>query len=443
LRVVRKDVPKPSADKREARMTEDVQCVIHAMTPTNVLAALCAVETLFSRRLAALELTLIAHYPGGSDALAAEFTAVSRAITKPFSYVRRVISLPQSLYDQLERKPGETWPSALALRKIVGIERPDAWFYAHDVSGDLVLALANAYPASTRVCYGDALGQVFQKEIHLGFLGLAPRTSPTKERPTSGRLNRAVARLLRSLGSGATTAGQSAKPWSIISGSLVPDHAVLILPVDQSGRFLAHTKLTVCPRQVALSTFRKAAEACADLSEYIGSVLAKTSGRLKCLLLTENWAESNTIDFDQEMRLYCSIVEAHCQAGSVVFVKTHPGEEFPRVPLLAERLQGKYEIFGLDKRFQRYPIELWPALITTCRVISTMYPCLSLKFIYDIDVLQVMDDAFIEQWFPPWTWASYKNSLELNMQPLRRLSSWDGRSVLWRGDWDREYQGSH
>jgi hypothetical protein len=439
--VVRKDVPKPFSDKRGVSMTVAVQCVVHAMTPTNVLAALSAVKTLFSQRLATLELTIIAHYPGGSDVLAAEFASVSRAITKPFSYVRRVISLPQSQYDQLERSPGETWPSALTLRKIVGVERPDAWFYAHDVSGDLVLALANAYPASTSVCYGDALGQVFQKEIHLGFLGLAPQTSPKSERPKSSRLYRAVAGLVRSLTSDATTGGQPAKPWSMVSGSLVPDHAVLILPVDQSGSFLPLTKLTVCPRQVALSIFRKAAEACTDLSEYIGSALAKTSGRLKCLLLTENWAESNTIDFDQEMRLYCSIVEAHCQVGSVVFVKTHPGEEFPRVPLLAERLRGKYEIFGLDKRFQRYPIELWPALITACRVISTMYPCLSLKFIYDIDVLQVMDDAFIEQWFPPWTWASYKNSLELNMQPLRRLSSWDGRSVLWRGDWDRGHQG--
>ena len=61
------------------------------------------------------------------------------------------------------------------------------------------------------------------------------------------------------------------------------------------------------------------------------------------------------------------------------------------------------------------------------------YPVLSLKYLYDIDVIQPMDSEFIEKWFPKWTWASYKNSLSLYSEPLKRLSSWDGMSILWSG----------
>src|SRR5262245_48144269 len=136
-------------------MSADVQCVVHAMTPTNILAALCAVETVYPKDLARLNLTLVAHYPGGSDSLAAEFADVARTITGAFSYVRRVISLPQSLYDKMERSPITGAPSEEAIRRLTGVERLDAWFYAHDISGNLVPALASAYPKATSICFGD------------------------------------------------------------------------------------------------------------------------------------------------------------------------------------------------------------------------------------------------------------------------------------------------
>lgn len=408
-------------------MTANVQCVVHAMTPTNILAALCAVETVYPKQLAGLNLTLVTHYPGGSDSLAAEFAAVARAITGTFTYVRHVVSLPQSLYDQLERSPGAALPSAQALRKLIGVERADAWFYAHDLSGDLVPALASAYPASTCICFGDALGQVFQKDVHLGFLSrsTAIDSVETHQRGTIKSLARALWAKV------AISRARSGR--ATISGSIVPDRAVLILPVDQSGDFLPRTRLTVCPKPIVARIMEKTSAACDALSGHIDDVLARTAGRNRCLLLTENWAESKTIDFDQEIRLYCDMIERNFLPGSVVLVKTHPGEELSRASRLADLLGDKYDFISLDDGLRRYPIELWPKLVRSCRVVSTMYPCLSLKFLYDVDVLQVMSDAFVERWFPPWTWASYKNALELNMQPLARLPRWNGKSVLWSG----------
>jgi hypothetical protein len=139
------------------------------------------------------------------------------------------------------------------------------------------------------------------------------------------------------------------------------------------------------------------------------------------------------MDFDREVEMYCSIIMQYCKAGGVVFLKSHPGETLPRNERIKERLGSFIEVIELDKKFKRYPIEVWKDLVLKCSVICMSYPVLSLKYLYDIDVFQPMDHAFIEKWFPEWTWASYKNSLSLYMEPLRKLATWDGTGILWAG----------
>ncbi len=407
-------------------MTSGTRCIVNAMTPTNILAAICAIETIYAGRLHTLDVTLVAHYPGGSDLLATEFADVARALARPFAYIRRVVGLRQSDYDKLERDPGQLLPAAAALRQVLGAEQADVWLYSHDVSGTLTPALMQAYPTAERICFGDALGQVFQKDFHLGLLGQA-----APKDVTDGRRPGIVTKWLALVGRRAAL-----KPGAIVSGSLIPDRAVLILPVDQSGEFLRFSRLTVCPKPLVKDVFGVVSDSCRDLTAYAAGLLSASSGRARFLLLTENWAETTTIDFEREIELYCEILNAHCPPGSVILVKTHPGEELPRIPILMERLRNKYEIVGMDRRFQRYPIELWPALVQACTVISTMYPSLSLKYLYDLDVIQPMDEKFVEKWFAPWTWASYKDSVALNMRPLERLSTWNGRGVLWEGGAD-------
>jgi hypothetical protein len=91
-------------------------------------------------------------------------------------------------------------------------------------------------------------------------------------------------------------------------------------------------------------------------------------------------------------------------------------------------------VIDVGGAFRRYPIELWPDLVTASTVISTMYPALSLKYLYGVEVIQPMDAAFIERWMPPSMWASFKNAVTLNMIPLQRLPGWDGASVLYSGN---------
>ena len=131
--------------------------------------------------------------------------------------------------------------------------------------------------------------------------------------------------------------------------------------------------------------------------------------------------------------MYCSMIKENLASNGVVFLKSHPGETLPRNERIKEKLGNSYEVIELDKKFKRYPIELWRQLVIECKIVCISYPVLSLKYIYNKDVVFSMTDNFIEKWFPEWIWASYKNSASLYMEPLKNLAGWDGKSVLWSG----------
>jgi hypothetical protein len=265
------------------------------------------------------------------------------------------------------------------------------------------------------------MGQVFERQVHLGFLS-APKPRGPADQSLRKRVGAALDRLL-----GCWPRSQEA----FVLPDFKPDIAALILPVDQSGRFLQQVPLTVCPRELAIAVINECSRACGDLQAYIDSLLREHADKQRCVLLTENWAEGGFIDFERETELYCHLVERSCGSDSTLFVKPHPAESLPRVAAIRARLGRSFKVVELDPAYRRYPIEVWPRIVRECRILSVMYPVLSLKFLYDVDVIQPMDDAMIEEWFPAWTQASYKNSLSLNMEPLARLSRWDGRSVLW------------
>jgi hypothetical protein len=179
--------------------------------------------------------------------------------------------------------------------------------------------------------------------------------------------------------------------------------------------------------------FERGASGCADFTQYIDSLLARCGTRQKYLLLTENNAEGSFLTFENDVEMYCAVVRESCAPNSVIILKAHPGESLPRNDAIRAGLGGDFEVLEVDPRFKRYPIELAVRLVRECTVICMSYPRLSLKYLYGVDVIQPMDDAFIERWFPRQFWRSYKNAVMLYERPFERLSSWDGRSVLWSG----------
>jgi hypothetical protein len=287
------------------------------------------------------------------------------------------------------------------------------------VTGQLYQALATSYPGARRVCFGDGMGIVFERRVHLSYLG----------RANDGLRQRVLRTGYELLGRARSLA--AGRKHRLRLDDHDAHEAVLVLPVDQSGRFLTRMPLTVCPRATVVELVERCAAACVDLRDYIRELLSRHADRKRYLLLTENNAEGGFIDFQREIEMYCTVIEASCEPGAVVFLKSHPGESLPRNEELRKRLGTKFEVVELDRRFRRYPIEIWRELVLASTVVCMSYPVLSLKYLYDVDVIQPMDDAFVERWYPEWTWASYKNAVSLYMLPLRALTSWSGKGVLW------------
>lgn len=404
-------------------------CLVYIISPIHVISSLAALKTLYPN--GNIRATFLVHWPGVNDVIVTELTSVVREMTSTFENIERIVMITSSDKNELLTTCSLQQISQ-AFEELLGSAHFDELYYAHDIEGGMQQLLCTLFPEAKRICYGDALGNVYEKKVHLSFLsnnggGKTPTTVFT----------------LRQILTRATALGCRILKWSLLKSSKIlefsefrPDAATLILPVDQSGKFLEGLPLNICSRENVLNLVERCARACGPLRDYQFSLVNRYRGRKKYLLLTENSAEGNFIDFHRETEMYCAVIREQCEPGSVIFLKSHPGEILPRNEKISQRLADDFEVVTLKQKLKRYPIELWMDLITNSTVICMSYPVLSLKYLYGIDVIQPMDDAFIERWFPEWTWASYKNSASLYMEPLKQLEAWDGKSVLWSARMD-------
>lgn len=394
-----------------------VHCVAYVISPIHVLSVLSAVRTRHGEGGA--RITLLSQWPGLDESSGRDLADVIRTLTRSSPEIDRVVLLQQQEMTAILESRS---PSAAARRFRAWLaDGADEIYYPHDVVGQVWQLMALAFSRAARICFGDAMGQVFERDVHLGLLGIAP----VPRQPSRHGLKEAVALVRRAL----TRPPGKRQPLQLPDAR--PHEAVLILPVDQSGRFLDGIPLTVCPAEVVRGVLEECRSASVELNRYIDDTLALYENRPRLLLLTENWAEGNFISFDAEVDLYARFAEAHCPDGGVVIVKPHPGETLPRGEALRSRLEPRLRVVETEARFRRYPIELWVRMVRECRILSTAYPVLSLKYLYNIDVIQPMDESVIERSFPDWVKTSLKNTTALNMKPLARLAQWDGKSVLW------------
>jgi hypothetical protein len=393
-----------------------MRCLLYIISPTHVISSFSALKSLHQND--DISAAILVHWPGVSSQIAEEIRDIVKRITIGFPFVDKLTMLT-SADILLLQEGGDVNRSAAGLRSRLGYSSFDQIFYAHDIEGGMLDFLCTAYPESRKICFGDAFGNVYEKSVHLSFL----------KRSTSALLHDRLIMALQRLLTGTKNQKNLAE-----STDFKPHEAVLILPVDQSGNFLRDIPLTVCPKHIVQDVINHCASAAADLKIYIENLVVSYNHQNKFLLLTDNISEGKFMDFEREIDMYCSIIKKYCTPGSVVFLKSHPGEALPRNEKIKARLGTLHTVVELDQKFKRYPIELWKELIFNCTVICMSYPVLSLKYLYDINVIQPMDDNFVEQWFPEWTWASYKNAITLYMEPLKNLASWDGSGVLWAGN---------
>lgn len=379
-----------------------LNAIAWVMSPINVLQCIIAHRHLQTELGVKINLKIFHHYPTPDNEMAKEIYIVVQDIIRS---IDDSIECALIQYDQAKDK---SYIASIAANV------PDYLFYAHDVVGVLLDTIVSLFGSAKLVCYGDALGQFFKREVHLGYLS------------QDGFFRKAKKHLGSFLGK---------EVHGSYKKTADPDYAVLSIPVSQS-KFPRKTKLMVPSHRLVLDVFLK----CADNNQYIKSCCAaliseidKYPKRPVYLFPIENMAEGNFISEDDEINLYAEAMDRFCEEGALIFIKPHPGEKSDKVLLLKEKLQGKYTIVKMEKAYKRYPIELFLPLIKRCRVLCMFYPVLSLKYLYDVAVYQPLSDEMIERYFDRRYWNSYKNAISLNVVPLGRLARWDGETLLYNG----------
>lgn len=408
------------------------KCLVIVFHPPGLLAALGAVMTLHEER--DVEVSVIANFPAPSDVVNSEMRAVFTTMTQPFPFIRRV-----HVFTNEEMQEKAAWPIA-RLKADVFPGLPGDYFteiiYPHDVGGELYPLCCEMYPFARRICCGESFGIYVEKSSFLRYLSghEAARVRPQEARDSAvnhivdlaRRLKSMLTRVGRRLGSPGRKRGRDGR-----EREYPPDLLVLALPVDQFGD-MARRSWIVCKKSAFLGVLEKTAEACVDLNRHIESLISRTQGKKRYLLLTENIAESGRLSLEVDVAMYAEIVRTRCEPGSAVLIKSHPGAWFPRSALLRESLGNEYTVLETDLQFQRYPVELWKKLILESEVICCAYPVLSLKYIYDKTVIQPVDEPFLAKWFPPPHDSYFRDAIGLYVEPLKALDNWDGKSVLFR-----------
>lgn len=353
--------------------------LIHVMNPVGFIAGVSAVKTLHQKGFVAY---IVVEWPG-SILLSQEITEIIQKFSKEFSFIKKVI------------------PKSVALRK----KQFDEIYFSHDLNEGSLEPLFKKFPQAKRICYGDSFGLVYTKESFFRLLKISKKENYFK------KIKQLFDKYRYSL-------------------NIAAQQAVLILPVDQSGVYFKNVPLLVCSKNMVLDILKKTLVSCQDLQRYILEMLKLADDKKMFLFLTENFAEANLIKIDREIEMYVAIIKKYCQRKDIIFLKSHPGEALERNKKIIAKLEN-YQIYEIDQKYKRYPIELWQGLLKRSVVISVAYPVLSLKYLYNIDIIQPMDNSLIRKWFSQDKQAYLKDSIGQYMKPLKNLKSWHGKGPLY------------
>ncbi len=302
----------------------------------------------------------------------------------------------------------------------------DEIHFAHDMVKPLPELAMNAYPNAKRIVYGDALGSVYDTRYFMalaegGTIDDARRAARGGSQHRSRTTPRSLARRVRDGLLGKATA-------------FAPDAAVLVLPMDQTGRALAGTPFSVVPKQLMLDILAQCTGAVPELAAYARAT-RETTRAPRYLLLLENYADADMTGVDDELAMYEAVVRRHAPAGATVLLKPHPLAVAPIADRLTERLATDYAVHAIPAELGRYPMELWAELLSSCEVISMLSYCgISLAFLLGKQTIYPIDTSLIERYFPPRSWDRMNDSDVLYRGQLANLAAWDGRGILWKGE---------
>ncbi|EKD28500.1 MAG: thiogalactoside acetyltransferase [uncultured bacterium] len=367
------------------------KCLVYLISPIHFVSAISAIKNYHNT---GSEITILLYLDKTQyDSKNRNLFSIIKEYSRPYSNIKNIIIL-----DKEEYKEEFLLDNHLAIQRILKTKTKDDFdeiYYSHDVVGNLYTALCRSYPEAARICYGDCLGTVYERQAHLAYVNVKSNKTPEYCKP---------------------------------------DKVSLIIPIDYYGNFFDNVKPDVVPKQFSNEIIGRCLDTSKALSIYVEKLIKKFQNKDKILLLTENLAEANFITFNIEIEMLCAIIKQNTSRNSVVFIKSHPFEKYNRGQEIIKKLDKQVRIVLLDQKFKYDPIEFWQKLVKSCKVICTGYPFISLKYLYNVDAFNPFTDKFIEDWFPKRMWKREKNLLFRNNEQRNKLNTWNNKGLLWSGE---------
>src|SRR4051812_33742696 len=115
------------------------RCLVHLYSPSYLLSALSAVRTLHEEF--DVSITIVVQLPGARASLISEITSIVRELVGQLSGVDRVAGLDDHAIDRAVAD----FSVSHAMRRLLGEERFDEFYYAHDSVGATCRLLAASY----------------------------------------------------------------------------------------------------------------------------------------------------------------------------------------------------------------------------------------------------------------------------------------------------------
>lgn len=276
--------------------------------------------------------------------------------------------------------------------------------YAHDISADfLAQSVMQAFPQATRVCYGDALGVVYENSYFesvtypLNDLRMLLKEPVGYARNIAARLRR------RWLRPGRTR-------------QLEATHASLILPCDPGQNFLRNKSMLPVQRRLVLDLLRALSRGLCN--HKLGGLPTCAGQEQACLMILGSYAESKLCAVENEVALYVDAARRHVPAGGTLILKPHPASRREKVVLIAQSLSASYNVGIVDEEMDEVPVETLVDATAQLRILSFSYVSVSMTYLGARHVEHVLTDELIDLHFPPKTRDWIRDSNELYLGQL-------------------------
>jgi hypothetical protein len=292
------------------------------------------------------------------------------------------------------------------LRQKFGQNAFSTIYYAHDISADFIAQSAmQAFPTATRVCFGDALGVVYNNDY------FTDHTYPVNVTELVSRPMQTIRNVLFRL----------KRRWTLPSRSrcLDADYTVLILPCDPGGDFLVGKKLLPANNDYlhyVLTTLSSAAE------RHLKQEPVKETGisDKNVVMLLGSYSESCLTTEEQECAMYVEAARLHVLPESKIILKAHPASREEKVLRIQQALSLHYGTVVIYN--DELPIEVMSWLVNYANIISFSYSSVSLLYLYGSPVLHAMNNTLISLFFPKetQTWMLESNKLYLEQLAIAK-----------------------